>query len=81
MATPNGTTTTAAEERLHKAMGENARRCATADRERDAAYADRLALWRRAVERGWTQARIASASRTSEGAVTQALRRARLSDR
>lgn len=80
MATPS-VTDTKADDRLRKTLTENARRCAKADRERDTAYADRLALWRHAIDQGWTQARIAEASRCAEGAVTQALRRARLSNR
>jgi hypothetical protein len=69
------------DDRLYKAVRDNARVCEKADRQRDQAYADRINLWRRCVEAGWTQARIAQAARVTEGAVTQALRRARLSDR
>lgn len=82
MSTPSVTDAESrADEKLRRALADNATEIERLERQRERKYADRLVLMRAAVDAGWTQARIANACRTSEGAVTQALRRARLADR
>jgi len=67
----------AMEERLRGSMRDLALRIEKLERQRDLLYAERLALWRRAVDEGWTHARIADASRCGENAVSQVFHRAR----
>lgn len=63
---------------IGETLGDLARELEELERRRERLYAQRLRVWQRAVRFGWTHARVAVSSRTTEGAVTQALRRARL---
>lgn len=50
------------------------------DVQREKLFAERLSIWQALRERGRKQKEIARPSRVSEGAVTQALRKVRISE-